>query len=204
MSTEVLCLSADEVDRLLDIDTAIDSQRAAFASLARGTTSPAEKIMVPGGPDGSVAVCYAARLSTETGPVCKFVSVNPANARLGLPSISGVLMALDPETGRPVAIMDGAIVTAVRTAAASAAVADALATAQSTELAVLDPGCRGVVMCTPSAGCVPSVKSACGVGLRRGGTASRASWRASSDSPSSRAPAPRRRCAMQTSSRRAR
>src|ERR671918_618954 len=118
MSTEVLCLSADEVDRLLDIDTAIDSQRAAFASLARGTTSPAEKIMVPGGPDGSVAVCYAARLSTETGPVCKFVSVNPANARLGLPSISGVLMALDPEADRPVAIMDGAIVTAVRTAAA--------------------------------------------------------------------------------------
>lgn len=143
MSTEVLCLSADEVDRLLDIDTAIDSQRAAFASLARGTTSPAEKIMVPGGPDGSVAVCYAARLSTETGPVCKFVSVNPANARLGLPSISGVLMALDPETGRPVAIMDGAIVTAVRTAAASAAVADALATAQSTELAVLGSGVQG-------------------------------------------------------------
>jgi ornithine cyclodeaminase/alanine dehydrogenase-like protein (mu-crystallin family) len=39
--------------------------------------------------------------------------------------------------------MDGAMVTAVRTAAASAAVADALATAQSSELAVLGSGVQG-------------------------------------------------------------
>jgi ornithine cyclodeaminase/alanine dehydrogenase len=49
----------------------------------------------------------------------KWVSGYPANKALGLPYISGLIVLNDAETGLPVAIMDGAEITAARTAAAS-------------------------------------------------------------------------------------
>ena len=47
----------------------------------------------------------------------KILSLFPANAAKNLPVISGVVMLNDPVTGLPVAILDGAKVTAVRTGA---------------------------------------------------------------------------------------
>jgi ornithine cyclodeaminase/alanine dehydrogenase-like protein (mu-crystallin family) len=41
-------------------------------------------------PAGSVAFCYAARLSSRVGAVAEFGSVNPANAARGLPSVAAV------------------------------------------------------------------------------------------------------------------
>jgi ornithine cyclodeaminase/alanine dehydrogenase len=49
----------------------------------------------------------------------KWVAGYPANKVRGLPYISGLIILNDPETGLPTAIMDGAEITAARTAAAS-------------------------------------------------------------------------------------
>ena len=49
----------------------------------------------------------------------KWVAGYPANKERGLPYISGLIVLNDPETGLPAAIMDGAEITAARTAAAS-------------------------------------------------------------------------------------
>jgi ornithine cyclodeaminase/alanine dehydrogenase-like protein (mu-crystallin family) len=50
----------------------------------------------------------------------KLVSVFPGNARLGLPSVQGLYVLMDPRNGRPLAVLDGGELTARRTAAASA------------------------------------------------------------------------------------
>jgi alanine dehydrogenase len=49
----------------------------------------------------------------------KWVAGYPANKERGLPYISGLIVLNDPDTGLPTAIMDGAEITAARTAAAS-------------------------------------------------------------------------------------
>ena len=60
-----------------------------------------------------------AYLRDEDIVALKWVAGYPANKDRGLPYISAVIVLNDPETGLPVALMDGAEITAARTAAAS-------------------------------------------------------------------------------------
>ena len=60
-----------------------------------------------------------AYLRDEDVVALKWVAGYPANKELGLPYITGLIVVNDAETGLPTAIMDGAEITAARTAAAS-------------------------------------------------------------------------------------
>jgi ornithine cyclodeaminase len=144
MTDDVLFLSGEQVTRLLDVDRAIASQRAAFTALGSGTADLPAKIMHPSRFDDSVVFAYVSRLSADSGAVAKFGSVNPGNAAAGLPTIHAVVSVLDPVTGRLTAVMDGAAVTTLRTAAASAVAVDVLATPDSTRLAVLGSGTQAL------------------------------------------------------------
>jgi ornithine cyclodeaminase/alanine dehydrogenase-like protein (mu-crystallin family) len=135
----MLVLSAADVARLFPLDLAIESQRAAFTALGRGTAVLPPRLLVPGTGD-AVAFCYAARLSPDGAAVSKFGSVNPANPARGLPSVNALVTVLDAQTGEPVAVLDGAPVTTIRTSAASAVAASVLARPGSRTLAVLGSG----------------------------------------------------------------
>ncbi|MEU2585486.1 ornithine cyclodeaminase family protein [Streptomyces avermitilis] len=141
---DVLYLSSRRVTELLDTDAAIASQRAAFTALGDGTAELPGKIMHPSRFDDSVVFAYVSRLSADTGAVAKFGSVNPGNPAAGLASVHAVINALDPVTGRLVAVMDGTAVTTLRTAAASAVAFDALATADGAELGILGSGTQAL------------------------------------------------------------
>ncbi|MFK4104566.1 ornithine cyclodeaminase family protein [Streptomyces sp. NPDC019531] len=144
MTDDVLFLSGEQVTRLLDMDTAIASQRAAFTALGSGAADLPAKIMHPSRFDDSVVFAYVSRLSADSGAVAKFGSVNPGNTAAGLPTNHAVVTVLDPVTGRLAAVMDGAAVTTLRTAAASAVAVDALATTDSADLAVLGSGTQAL------------------------------------------------------------
>jgi ornithine cyclodeaminase len=135
----MLVLSAADVERLFTLDLAIESQRAAFTALGRGTAVLPPRLLVPGTGD-AVAFCYAARLSPDGAAVSKFGSVNPANKARGLPTVNALVTVLDAQTGRPVAVLDGTSVTTIRTSAASAVAASVLARPGSRTLAVLGSG----------------------------------------------------------------
>ena len=139
---ELLGLSAADVSSLLTVDVAIESQRKAFRNLASGEAILPERLLVDGD-DDSVSFCYAARLDSQAGAVCKFGSVNPRNAAEGMPTISALVTVLDPVSGNPVAIMDGTSVTTIRTSAASAVAVEALARPGSQRLAVIGSGVQG-------------------------------------------------------------
>ncbi|MCW2780705.1 MAG: ornithine cyclodeaminase [Marmoricola sp.] len=136
-------LTEREVAGIFSPGVAIQSQREAFAALGGGTAVLPDKLMVTNTRDGSVAFCYAARLSPGHGAVSKFGSVNPSNTDRSLPSISALIVMLDAETGRLSAVMDGTVITTRRTAAASAAAADTLARTDASSLAVLGCGVQG-------------------------------------------------------------
>ncbi len=140
----VLFLAAERVAGLLDADTAIRSQRAAFTALGDGTADLPGKIMHPSRFDDSVVFSYVSRLSADSGAVAKFGSVNPGNAAAGLPTVHAVITVLDPVTGRLTAVLDGTTVTTLRTAAASAVAVDALAVPDAADLAVLGSGTQAL------------------------------------------------------------
>ncbi len=139
----MLMLSAADVRDVFDLPTAIASQLTAFAAMGEGTAQLAPRLLLERPDDGSVAFCYAARLSAHTGPVCKFGSVNPGNAGRGLPDVSATVLVLDPETGQPVAVIDGTALTTLRTSAATAVAAQALTRSGSRTLAVFGCGVQG-------------------------------------------------------------
>ena len=73
----------------------------------------------------------------------KWVAGYPANKERGLPYITGLIVLNDPETGVPAAIMDGAEITAARTAAASGVCIRRFAPEDWSRAAVLGAGEQG-------------------------------------------------------------
>jgi ornithine cyclodeaminase/alanine dehydrogenase len=77
----------------------------------------------------------------------KWISGFPENPARGLPYISGLIVLNDPETGVPLAVLDGAEITAARTAAASGACVQAFAPDDWRRVAVLGCGEQGRYHC---------------------------------------------------------
>ena len=70
----------------------------------------------------------------------KLASFYPRNAGSAVPTVMAIVLLFRPETGEPVAMMDGRTLTAMRTAAVSAAVTNRLASRDSRVLALLGSG----------------------------------------------------------------
>lgn len=70
----------------------------------------------------------------------KLVSFYPGNAGTGVPTHLGIILLGRPDTGEPLAIMDGRLITEMRTAAVSAAVTKHLSPRESRVLALLGSG----------------------------------------------------------------
>src|SRR5262249_54261464 len=76
----------------------------------------------------------------EVGMGAKLVTFYPRNSERGLPTHMAMILLFRPETGEPLAIMDGRLITEMRTAAASAVATRAMAPKDAAVLASLGPG----------------------------------------------------------------
>ena len=70
----------------------------------------------------------------------KIVSYYPPNAERGLPTHMATIFLVDPQTGAPLAVMDGTLITEMRTAAVSAVATKLLSSPDSRVLAILGSG----------------------------------------------------------------
>src|SRR5207248_6605234 len=70
----------------------------------------------------------------------KIVTFYPSNVERGIPTHMATIFLVDPETGGPLAIMDGRLITEMRTAAVSAAATKLLASPDAKILAILGSG----------------------------------------------------------------
>ncbi|USX56277.1 ornithine cyclodeaminase family protein [Lentzea sp. HUAS12] len=77
---------------------------------------------------------------SDSGYGLKAVLHAPGNAERGLPGTVGLVVVFDPETCLPLAMIEGASLTALRTAAASAVATDVLALPDAGDLALLGAG----------------------------------------------------------------
>lgn len=109
---------------------------------ATGATAPQRHhhtIEKSGEPDAVLLLMPAWAKGFGVGGV-KIVNVTPGNAQRGLPAIAASYLVFDELTGEHIAILDGATLTAMRTAAVSALAAQFLAKANAASLLVVGSG----------------------------------------------------------------
>ena len=73
----------------------------------------------------------------------KWVSGFPDNHHFDLPSIMGLIILNDPETGKPLGMLEGGYITALRTAAVSGVAARYLSIANPEKIAIIGAGVQG-------------------------------------------------------------
>ena len=131
-------LSAADVRAAVDMPAAIDVMREAFAELASGTATVPIRLGLE--TEHGVTLFMPAALGKSGVAAAKMVSVNPGNGAVGLPVIHAIVVVIDPVTGRPVALMDGTWLTALRTGAVGGLAADLLARPESASVALFGAG----------------------------------------------------------------
>lgn len=144
MTDGLLYLAREEVTRLLPpVAQQLDLVEDVYRALAAGRVELPPKPGVHPRPDSFVHA-MPAYLRDEDVVALKWVSGYPANKARGLPYISGLIVLNDAETGLPTAILDGAEITAARTAAASGVCVRAFGPPGWRQAAILGCGEQGV------------------------------------------------------------
>lgn len=140
----MLILNADDVRRCLPMRDAIEAMRQAFVALTEQRAVVPHRIHLPIPRHSGVSLFMPSFVDADQPAgralAVKVVSVFDQNHTRALARIQGAVIALEPETGRPLALLEGATLTAIRTAAASGVATDLLARADSHTLAIIGAG----------------------------------------------------------------
>lgn len=124
--------------RLLPPGPLVAALREAFRIGCESPLRTALPFDVPGEPTGTLLFMPAWRPGGLIG--VKLVTVVPGNGARGLNAVNAVYLTFDAATGRPLAALDGEVLTARRTAAASALAADYLARPDAGRLLIVGTG----------------------------------------------------------------
>ena len=113
-----------KIAAILGWDPLIDAMQNALTEFSAGAVvQPARQIIPVPGRDA----VFAAMPAVGTAMAVKIVTLYHSNSGTDLPTHQGVIVVLDIDNGSPLALLDGRLITEMRTAAGSAAVARALA-----------------------------------------------------------------------------
>lgn len=138
--SELLVLSAEECRDLLDPDRLREALASALQAHSEGAADVPPRIAAR-----SAAGLLAAMPGNVAGlgMAAKLVSVFPGNHGGDLPSHQGLVALFDQDDGRPLAVMDGAYLTGLRTAATAALAVDLMARPDAASLAIIGAGVQG-------------------------------------------------------------
>jgi thiomorpholine-carboxylate dehydrogenase len=126
------------VRRLLRLEELIAGMREALVDLSAGrVVQPLRMVMDIPAAQGLLFLKPALVRDTLAA---KLITLIPGNAERGLPTLLATIVLMDPSTGRMLAVMDGAWITALRTAAVSAVAVDALSSQGPKVVALLGSG----------------------------------------------------------------
>ena len=131
-------LNEQQVRHHLRIADLIPAMEKALIDFSAGkVTQPVRSVIKVDPPGGFLGLMPAL---TPDGLGLKAVTFYPSNAERGIPTHMATIFLVDPRTGTPLAIMDGRLITEMRTAAVSAAATKLLASPDSKILAILGSG----------------------------------------------------------------
>ncbi|MBN1856066.1 MAG: ornithine cyclodeaminase family protein [Dehalococcoidia bacterium] len=134
-------LSSGDIAKVLDMPEVLDLVEQAFGERGRGRVQmPPKSYLYFNEHGGDLRVMPAFMEGLGQAGV-KMVNVHPQNpSRHGLPTVMATIVLFKPETGEPLAIMDGTRITAMRTAAAAGVATRYLARPDSRVLGLIGAG----------------------------------------------------------------
>jgi ornithine cyclodeaminase/alanine dehydrogenase-like protein (mu-crystallin family) len=133
-----LFLNEEQVRKHLRMTDLIPAMEKALIDFSTDkVTQPVRSIISIDPPGGFLGLMPA---HTPDGLGLKAVTFYPSNAERGIPTHMATIFLVDPQTGTPLAIMDGRLITEMRTAAVSAAATKLLAPPDAKILTILGSG----------------------------------------------------------------
>lgn len=132
-----------DVQQAISMRDAIQVMKDAFAQLSNHETIAPLRLHLPLEKYNGLGLFMPAYLQRNDALAIKIVGVHYDNPKRGLPLIHAVVVALDAETGRARALMEGSSLTALRTAAGAGAATDFLARADARVAVVFGAGVQG-------------------------------------------------------------
>ena len=139
---KVLFLNERDVHQLFEMRAAVPLMRAALATLAHGDAVLPLRSMVRLPDKSGILGLMPGYLGEPRAFGLKVVTVMPGNHGTGYESHQGVVMLFGVEHGEPLAVIDAAAITEIRTGAVSGAVTQALARPEAGDLAILGSGAQ--------------------------------------------------------------
>jgi ornithine cyclodeaminase/alanine dehydrogenase-like protein (mu-crystallin family) len=127
-------VDAEMLARALPMTAAIDALEAAFGA-ERLPEAPMRTHVETGAGTALLMPAFG-----DQGVGVKLVTLTPSNPERGLPFIHAVYALFEPKTQAPVALLDGAALTALRTAAVSGLATRYLARTDASRLAIFGAG----------------------------------------------------------------
>jgi ornithine cyclodeaminase/alanine dehydrogenase-like protein (mu-crystallin family) len=131
-------LDENQVRKHLRMADLIPAMENALIDFSAGKVMQPVRQVIPVDPPGGFYGIMPAL--TPDGLGQKIVTFYPPNAGKGIPTHMALIILNDPETGAPLAVMDGRLITEMRTAAVSAAATKLLAPKNAKVLAILGSG----------------------------------------------------------------
>jgi ornithine cyclodeaminase/alanine dehydrogenase-like protein (mu-crystallin family) len=131
-------LSEADVARVLKYEALIPAMEKALAAFSTGRViQPVRNMLTIEEGQRFLGIMPAV---TDDAMGAKLVSFYPKNAGSRVPTHTAMIMLFEPQTGQPLAFLDGRLITEMRTAAVSAPVTKRLASEDSRVLALLGSG----------------------------------------------------------------
>jgi ornithine cyclodeaminase len=119
---------------------AIEGMKAAFSQYSTRQADVPLRSRIHVRKQSGVALFMPAYLNQSDDLAIKVVTLFPNNLKQNEPMIYATVLVMDPETGRPLALLEGSSLTAIRTGAGSGAATDLLARPDAKTAAIIGSG----------------------------------------------------------------
>jgi ornithine cyclodeaminase len=136
----VLIIGPETVRRLLSMRECIAVMDRAMRAASNGAVQTPDRIIAPLGDGLSYFIVMPGCLESPPLYGAKLVSLHPLNPAAGRPAVQGFVALFDGGSGTPLALIDGAEITRLRTAATSAVATRELARPDATTHGIFGAG----------------------------------------------------------------
>ena len=120
VAMSLLIIRAAEIRRLLPMAECIEVMDRAMRAFSAGSVNTPSRTIAPLEGDNGYLILMPGEIQKPPLYGAKIVGLHPGNPERGRPAVQGFVILFDHTTGAPIALVDGAEITTIRTAAASA------------------------------------------------------------------------------------
>ena len=142
----MLVLSAKDQKDIVDMNEILQCVEVALKAFSASQTETPIRTVLPFGDENSGIVMPSVAEGLEAMGL-KYVTVVPANKDNGKKVIHGVVMLSDVKTGEPLALLEGAYLTRIRTGALSGVATKYLARQNAKSLGIIGTGEQAMGLC---------------------------------------------------------